>query len=104
MKKVLGLVAVMALLISLGAVGLGTALGGDNAATAVRVPRVTGLRLDTAELRLMARGLRYKEHGGGFFGIVVRHNWQVCFQTPSGGAHVSRGTRVQLFVSRPGQC
>ena len=95
----LALVCVLALSLAVGNVA-----ARPTAGTSVRVPRVTHLRLDAAEAKLRARGLRYVEKGGGYFGIVVRHNWQVCFQSPSAGRHVARRTKVTLFVSRPGQC
>jgi len=70
----------------------------------LRVPRVQGLRLDIAEAMLRLRGLRPVEHGGGYFGIVVKHNWQVCIQSPAAGRVVSAGSRVSVFVTRPGEC
>jgi beta-lactam-binding protein with PASTA domain len=101
MRKVLAAIAAMAVLVAIGAMAAPAA---EQSKTSVRVPKVTGLRLDNAEIRLMGSGLRYKEHGGGFFGIVVPHNWQVCVQLPRSGARVAARTRVQLYVSRPGQC
>jgi hypothetical protein len=69
-----------------------------SAARAVVVPRLIGQRLDVAEYKLVAVGLRYKEIGGGTFGILVPSNWKVCQQIPSGGAKVAKGTRVALIV------
>jgi hypothetical protein len=80
---------------------IGSAYARAGTAASVRVPRVSGLRLDTAEIRLLARGLRFREHGGGLFGILVKHNWQVCVALPGSGTRVARRARVQLYV-RPG--
>jgi beta-lactam-binding protein with PASTA domain len=75
-----------------------------RAASTVRVPKVTGLYLNVAETRLEARGLIPIDKGGGIFGIVIKADWQVCFQTPRAGARVHRGSKVTVFVSRPGNC
>jgi beta-lactam-binding protein with PASTA domain len=66
------------------------------------VPSVVGERLDLAESNLQTVGLRYKEIGGGVFGIVVRSNWQVCQQIPKAGDETSGA--VKLVVDRPGEC
>lgn len=87
------------------AVGATTASASPRAvATTVRVPYVMHLRLDQAEHTLRHHDLRYTAHGGGLFGIVVKHNWEVCFQSPRPGKRVAIGTRVSLYVARPGQC
>jgi len=66
------------------------------------VPSVVGKRLDVAELKLHANGIRYKEIGGGVFGIIVRSNWQVCQQLPKAGSVTN--ARIKLVVDRPGNC
>jgi beta-lactam-binding protein with PASTA domain len=103
MKRIAGVVALIAAAVAVASlIGLADAKAGSTAS--VRVPRVSGLRLDNAEIRLLARGLRYREHGGGLFGIVVKHKWQVCVALPGAGKRVPRGTRVHLYVARPGSC
>jgi hypothetical protein len=62
-----------------------------------RVPDVRGQRLDVAEARLDARGLRWEEVGGGVFGVVVRSHWYVEDQIPLPG---KRATTVRLVVER----
>jgi len=62
-----------------------------------RVPDVRGQRLDLAEARLDARGLRWEELGGGVFGVVGRSNWYVEDQVPLPGR---RATTVRLVVAR----
>jgi beta-lactam-binding protein with PASTA domain len=61
------------------------------------VPNVTGKRLDVAVDRLEDLGLEYDLLGGGTFGVVVKANWYVCEQHPSGG---SRSASVELVVDR----
>src|SRR5262245_17629271 len=86
------------------AIGVSTGAARSKAAASVRVPNVTGRYLDVAENRLIANGLIPVEKGGGFFGILVKSNWQVCTQSPSPGRVVGRGSKVSLFVARPGHC
>jgi beta-lactam-binding protein with PASTA domain len=62
-----------------------------------RVPDVTGERLDVAQDRLDAIGLRYETVGGGALGVVVRSHWTVCSQEPKAGT-VARA--VHLVVDR----
>jgi hypothetical protein len=64
---------------------------------AKRVPDVRGQRLDVAEARLDARGLRWEEVGGGVFSVVVRSHWYVEDQVPLPGR---RATTVRLVVAR----
>ena len=71
--------------------------GCGGAPQAKRVPDVRGQRLDLAEARLDARGLRWEEVGGGVFGVVVRSNWYVEDQIPLPG---KRATKVRLVVVR----
>jgi beta-lactam-binding protein with PASTA domain len=102
MRLILGSLAA---LVAAMAVGAGTVTAASRTTAArVRVPYVMHLRLDRAERTLRRHHLRYKEHGGGVFGIIVKHNWEVCFQSPRPGKRVSAGTRVALYVARPGQC
>ena len=83
----------------LAALILVTALvaGCGGAGRPKRVPDVRGERLDLAEARLEARGLRWEEIGGGAFGVIVRSNWYVDEQIPKPG---KRATTVRLVVER----
>lgn len=74
--------------------------GGAHAAAKVTVPRLHCRRLDVAEEILRGVGLRYKEIGGGAFGILVKSNWKVQSTIPGAGARVKRHTRVKLIVGR----
>jgi hypothetical protein len=49
---------------------------------------------------LPSKGLRYRERGGGVFGIVAKSSWRVVSPSPRAGARVKRGTRVTLYVDR----
>ncbi len=69
----------------------------DRTSTPI-VPDVAGQRLDVAELHLRAKHIRYREVGGGTFGILVRSNWTVCEQEPQAGA--AANGRVSLIVDR----
>jgi hypothetical protein len=89
---------------SLHGSGVATAKASTRQSASVRVPGVVGKRLDIAEAMLRLRGLRPVEHGGGFFGIIVKHNWQVCFQSPAGGKVIRSRGAVSLYAARPGQC
>ena len=101
---VVAAVAVIAGSASLQGGGVASAKASTSQSASVRVPRVVGKRLDIAEAMLRSRGLRPVEHGGGWFGIVVKHNWQVCFQSPAGGKVTRSRGAVSLYVARPGQC
>jgi hypothetical protein len=70
---------------------------GDTTSTPI-VPDVSGQRLDVAELHLRAKHIRFREVGGGTFGIVVRSNWTVCEQEPQAGT--TTDGRVSLIVDR----
>jgi hypothetical protein len=71
-----------------------------QAAAKVKVPHLTGRRLDVAEDILRSHHLRFREVGGGAFGIVVKSNWRVCTTRPAAGARVRTRTRVSLYVDR----
>ena len=64
---------------------------------ATYIPDVTGESLEDAKEELDAAQLAYEVNGGGTFGVVVDHFWQVCEQTPAGG---ERGRKVELYVER----
>jgi hypothetical protein len=95
-------VAIAATCISLEVV---PSLASTPQATATkRVPALAGKRLDVAELLLRQRGLRWREVGGGVFGILVKANWVVCSTLPRRGARVGNHARITLIVDRAGYC
>jgi hypothetical protein len=71
--------------------------GGSADVLPKRVPDLRGERLDVAEARLDARGLRWEEIGGGTFGVVVRSHWYVRDQIPAPG---KQAAIVRLIVER----
>jgi serine/threonine protein kinase len=72
--------------------------------TGIEVPSLAGQPLDIAEQRLDALGLRSSEEGGGFFGVLVPSDWNVCQTSPGPGTRVRRGSTVSLLIDRPGVC
>ena len=70
----------------------------------IAVPALTGLPLDQAESRLDDLGLRYREDGGGIFGVIVPSDWNVCSTSPAAGTMVNRGATIELVIDRPGVC
>ena len=72
--------------------------------TGIEVPSLAGQPLDVAEQRLDALGLRSSEEGGGFFGVLVPSDWNVCQTSPGPGTRVRRGSTVSLLIDRPGVC
>jgi hypothetical protein len=64
----------------------------------VTTPDLVGERLDVAEADLRDRHIRYRELGGGTFGIVVPSNWTVCEQRPAPGTQ--NPGRVTVIVDR----
>ena len=76
------------------------ASGGRSAGPSM--PDLVGERLDRAEERLDARGIRHDTEGGGLFGVIVGSSWEVCDTQPSAGERV-RDVAL-LAVERPGEC
>jgi predicted Ser/Thr protein kinase len=72
--------------------------------TGVPVPSLVGQPLDVAEQRLGDLGLRSSEVGGGFLGVLIPSDWEVCQTSPAADSRVRRGTTVQLLIDRPGSC
>jgi beta-lactam-binding protein with PASTA domain len=102
MKRLFVLFAVVATVASAAIAAIAGPASASN--SSVRVPNVTGRNLAVAENQLMANRLIPVEKGGGIFGIIVKSDWQVCVQTPSAGRAVAPGSKVTVFVSRPGNC
>lgn len=67
-----------------------------------KVPKLKGERLDVAEDLLDEKGLKYKEVGGGSFGVVDTSAWEVCETRPKAGKRTK--ATVKLVVDRPGEC
>jgi hypothetical protein len=80
------------MLICLPATNLPRVLG------AVRVPTVTGGRLDRVETALDRLGVPYRTSGGGLFGIVSAGNWTVCATRPAPGAVLPASAEITVFV------
>jgi serine/threonine protein kinase len=72
--------------------------------TGIPVPSLVGEPLDTAEQRLSDAGLRSSEVGGGFLGVLIPSDWEVCQTSPAADTRVRRGSTVQLLIDRPGSC
>jgi serine/threonine protein kinase len=72
--------------------------------TGVTVPSLVGQPLDVAEHRLSDLGLRSNEVGGGFFGVLIPSDWEVCQTSPAADSTVRRGSTVQLLIDRAGSC
>jgi hypothetical protein len=74
--------------------------GGTVIVTTI-VPQLVGQPLDVARQRLeRARFDLAIDHGGGVFGVVVEHNWQVVSQTPAAGTKLEQGSTVHVDIER----
>lgn len=92
MKRiVLALAAAVALLAPSASSTL--AQSAPTAHTARKAPNVRCMRLDRAERKLRRLGFRIREHGGGIFGIIVRADWVVVYES-------QRGNTVHLTAGR----
>jgi serine/threonine protein kinase len=72
--------------------------------TGITIPSLAGQPLDVAEQRLDALGLRSTVEGGGFFGILIPSDWEVCTTSPGADSVVQPGSTVRLLVDRPDVC
>jgi beta-lactam-binding protein with PASTA domain len=70
----------------------------------VSVPNVIGEPLDIAESELQDAGFETERYGGGFFGVLVPSDWDVCDMSPTPGERAKRGTTVSLLIDRPDVC
>jgi PASTA domain len=73
---------------------------GGTVVVTTRVPPLVGQRLDVALTRLQRARFTADVDGGGLFGIVEEHNWQVVEQTPAPGMMLEQGSEVRLRVER----
>jgi PASTA domain len=64
----------------------------------VTVPDLVGDALDDAQQQLSDLDLAEDDNGGGVFGVIDPSNWQVVDTHPKPGAHVHRGSVVELDV------
>jgi hypothetical protein len=64
------------------------------------VPALVGQRLDVALDRLERSKFTADVEGGGLFGIVEEHNWEVVEQSPGPGTMLEQGSQVTLLVQR----
>jgi PASTA domain len=74
---------------------------GGTVVVTTTVPQLVGQPLDLARQRVeRARFDLVVDHGGGLFGVLVEHNWQVSSQTPAAGAKLEQGSTVHVDIER----
>ena len=73
---------------------------GGTVVVSTRVPAIVGQRLDVALDRLQRAKFTADVEGGGLFGIVEEHNWEVVEQSPTPGTMLEQGSQVTLHVER----
>lgn len=79
------------------------AFAGCNS-TPPTMPNVVGKQLDVAKSDLKRANIDGEAEvlGGGVFGILQEHNWQVCEQLPAAGAPVTEKPRLTVARSCEG--
>jgi PASTA domain len=77
-----------------------TRTSGGTVIVSTRVPSLAGQRLDVALDRLERSRFTADVEGGGLFGIVEEHNWEVVEQSPAPGTMLEQGSQVTLRVRR----
>jgi hypothetical protein len=77
-----------------------TRKSGGTVVVTTRVPPLVGQRLDVALDRLERSKFTADVEGGGLFGIVEEHNWEVVEQSPGPGTMLEQGSQVTLLVQR----
>jgi hypothetical protein len=77
-----------------------TRTSGGTVVVTTRVPPLVGQRLDVALDRLELSKFTADVEGGGLFGIVEEHNWEVVEQSPGPGTMLEQGSQVTLLVQR----
>ena len=74
---------------------------GGTVVVSTDVPQLVGQPLDVARQRLeRAKFDLAVDHGGGLFGVLVEHNWQVASQTPDPGTKLEQGSTVHVDIER----
>lgn len=64
------------------------------------VPALIGARLDVARNRLAQARFEPDVNGGGLFGVINDHNWQVVHQDPPAGTVLEQGSTVSVDIER----
>ena len=77
-----------------------TRTSGGTVIVSTRVPAVAGQRLDVALDRLERSRFTADVEGGGLFGVLEEHNWEVVEQSPRPGTMLEQGSQVTLRVQR----
>lgn len=74
---------------------------GGTVIVTTTVPELVGQPLDVARQRVeRAKFDLVIDHGGGLFGVLVEHNWQVSSQTPDAGSKLEQGSTVHVDIER----
>ena len=74
---------------------------GGTVVVTTTVPQLVGQPLDVARQRVeRAKFDLVIDHGGGLFGVLVEHNWQVTSQTPDAGTKLEQGSTVHVDIER----
>jgi len=74
---------------------------GGTVVVTTTVPELVGQSLDVARQRVeRAKFDLVIDHGGGLFGVLVEHNWQVSSQTPVAGTKLEQGSTVHVDIER----
>lgn len=74
---------------------------GGTVIVTTTVPEHVGQPLDVARQRVeRAKFHLVIDHGGGLFGVLVEHNWQVSSQTPDPGTKLEQGSTVHVDIER----
>lgn len=78
-----------------------SATHGGTVIVSTAVPQLVGQPLDVARGRLeRSKFALAVDHGGGIFGVVVEHNWQVTAQRPDAGTQLEQGSTVHVDIDR----
>jgi beta-lactam-binding protein with PASTA domain len=74
---------------------------GGTVIVTTTVPELVDQSLDVARQRAeRAKFDLVIDHGGGLFGVLVEHNWQVSSQTPAAGTKLEQGSTVHVDIER----
>jgi hypothetical protein len=74
---------------------------GGTVIVTTTVPQLVGQPLDVARDRLERSKFDLViDHGGGLFGVLVEHNWEVASQTPDAGTKLEQGSTVHVDIDR----
>jgi beta-lactam-binding protein with PASTA domain len=74
---------------------------GGTVITTTTVPQLVGQPLDVARERVERSKFDLAiDKGGGVFGVVVEHNWQVTSQDPPAGTKLEQGSTVHVDIDR----